>query len=114
MESVSHRRRRRASGRRPLLVAGSPPQGWELGEEPFRLDLEEQRFPGEACKVMSTEAAELDVRTFVRDRDACLVGDNDLATVTGRAHAGGRVHGQPDVPAIGQGDEAAMEPDADS
>jgi len=49
----------RSSGR----GSGAPlAQGWEVGEEPVRLDLEERHTLGEAGKAMSTEASQADAR----------------------------------------------------
>src|SRR5438445_4062657 len=64
---------------------------------------------------MSTEAAEADVRwrPFL-DHGSSFLGDDDLATVPGRADAGGGVDRQADVAAVREGDEAAVDPDANS
>src|SRR2546428_8540749 len=64
---------------------------------------------------MRTGAAEWEAgRGRRRDRRSGSPGDDDLPSVSCRAHAGGDVNGQTDVPDFGQCRAAAVDPDTDA
>src|SRR5260221_2325547 len=80
------------------------PRCGEVSRKVRRRQLEQGLRLRQALEPVSAEAAKADVA-----RRRCLDGayrvarEQDLTAVTGRANPGRRVHGQPDVAAVGQG-----------
>jgi hypothetical protein len=98
-------------------VIGRPapgPRPWKFETQSLRLNLEEPLGIRKARQAMSTETAEPDTGRRRRpDRDSRRGGHDDLSSVRRRAHASRGVHGQADVPEIGQGRAATVDPDTD-
>ncbi len=103
---------RRRSSRR--LVRGScragGPKGREVGREALRHHLEQGLVLREPGQWMPTEAPQTDARGHgALHGPLGLLGDEDLAAVSGRADPRDRVHRDAHVPGVGQGRPAAVD-----
>src|SRR5690349_5537194 len=96
-----------------LQKAVASPRRWEPGEQSVRLDLKERHSIRQTGQAMPAKGAEADAG-WRRSPGRCLgfAGNDNLSPMAGSADAGYRMHGQTNVPDIGEGRPAAMDPDA--
>src|SRR5207244_5707740 len=86
----------------------------KIADQPIRIDREERLGPGQPGEAMPTEAPEADAgRQRSLDSGLRLAGDDDLASMRRPADPSRCVQGQTDVPRIGQGGTAAVDPGSD-